>query len=94
MSSASACHPLPPRLLPQDAAPLRASLLALRGRPLDLDASAVAQLATPCVQVLLAAARSWREDGLPLRLAAPSAEMLAVLGHLAVDPALLQSPEA
>lgn len=91
---ATARHPLPSRLLPQDAAALQASLLALRGQPVELDASGVAQLSTPCVQVLLAAARSWRADGLALRLAAPSAEMTAVLAHLAVDPGALQSPEA
>lgn len=87
-------HPLPPRLLPQDAAALQASLIGLRGRPVELDASGVVQIATPCVQVLLSAARSWREDGVRLGLAAPSAEMLAVLAHLAVDTAALQSPEA
>lgn len=87
-------HPLLPRLLPQDAAALQASLLGLRGQPVTIDASAVAQLATPCVQVLLAAARSWREDGLALGLADPSPEMLAVLAHLAIDPAAFHSPEA
>ncbi|MFT3973829.1 MAG: STAS domain-containing protein [Amaricoccus sp.] len=88
------CHRLPTRLLPQDAAALQASLLGLRGRPVTLDAGGVAQLSTPCVQVLLAAARSWREDGLGLALVGPSDEMAAVLDHLAVDPAALQSPEA
>lgn len=88
------CHRLPPRLLPQDACALQASLIALRGRAVEIDASAVAQLSTPCVQMLLAAARTWREDGVPLRLAGPSAELLAVLAHLAVDPAALQSPGA
>lgn len=87
-------HRLAARLLPQDAAPLQATLLGLRGRPVELDAGGVARLGTPCVQVLLAAARSWREDGLRLALADPSAEMLAILAHLAVDPAALQSPEA
>jgi len=90
----AARHPLPPRLLPQDAAPLQATLLGLRGQPLELDASGVAQLSTPCVQVLLAAARSWRADGLALGLVAPSAEMTAVLAHLAVASGALQSPEA
>lgn len=87
-------HPLPPRLLPQDAAPLQALLLGLRGRMVELDASAVAQLSTPCVQVLLAAARSWREDGIALSLSGASPEMLATLGHLAVDPAALRSDGA
>jgi chemotaxis protein CheX len=87
-------HPLPPRLLPQDSGALQSALLGLRGRAVALDARAVAQLSTPCVQVLLAAARSWREDGLALRLLEPFGEMLAVLGHLAVDPAALQSPGA
>lgn len=82
---------LPSRLLPQDAPALHGMLMTLRGQPVDLDASAVAQLATPCVQVLLSAARSWREDGVALGLIAPSSEMLAVLEHLAVEPAALEA---
>lgn len=85
---------LPPRLLLQDAAALQASLLALRGQPVELEARDVAQLSTPCVQVLLAAARTWRADGRGLALTAPSAEMTSVLAQLAVDPGALQSPEA
>lgn len=87
-------HPLPSRLLPQDAPGLQTALLGLRGRPVELDASGVARLATPCVQVLIAAARSWREDGLGFALATPSPEMLAVLARLEVDPSALQSSEA
>lgn len=87
-------HPLPTRLPPQEAAALQAALLALRGRPVALDASGVTQIATPCIQVLLAAARTWREDATALRLADPSPEFLATLAYLAVDPAALQAPEA
>lgn len=94
MASTITTVALPPRLLPQDAGALQAMLLDLLGGAVELDASGVAQVSTPCVQILLAAARSWREDGTTLRLTAPSAELLAVLAHLAIDPAALQSPGA
>lgn len=88
---ASVSHVLPPRLLPQDAAALQSAILALRGRAVELEARDVAQLSTPCLQVLLAAARTWREDGTALRLSDPSPDLLATLAHLAIDPDALQS---
>jgi chemotaxis protein CheX len=44
-------------------AQLKASLLERRGTPLTLDASAVQRLGGLCLQVLLAARRTWTEDG-------------------------------
>ena len=65
------------------AGPLREQLLALRGGPVDLDASAVERLGGLCLQVLMAARRTWATDGQPLRLgpASPAfASQLAAFG--------------
>jgi chemotaxis protein CheX len=54
------------------AEPLKADLLALRGQPLTLDASAVERLGGLCLQVLLAARRTWAADDVNLRLGSVS----------------------
>ncbi len=67
----------------QAAEPLRAELMALRGRPLQVDASQVSRLGGLCLQVLLSARVSWAEEGLPLRIEQPSEgflEQLAAFG--------------
>lgn len=67
----------------QAAEPLRAELMALRGRPLQIDASQVSRLGGLCLQVLLSARISWAEDGLPLRIEQASdgyLEQLAAFG--------------
>jgi chemotaxis protein CheX len=51
---------------------LHRGLLALRGRPLSLDASEVQRLGGLCLQVLLSARATWRADGRPIALTAPS----------------------
>jgi chemotaxis protein CheX len=58
------------------AAPLAQSLLSRRGVALTLDASRVQRVGTQCLQVLLAAAATWKEDGVVLRLTKPTAELL------------------
>lgn len=65
------------------AATLRASLLELRGHDLCLDAAAVERAGTLCLQVLLAAAASWKADGLVLWVASASrifGEATGILG--------------
>ena len=56
------------------AAPLAASLLAVRGGPATLDASGVQRLGAQCLQVLLSARALWTSDGQPWRLIDPSPE--------------------
>jgi len=60
---------LPAVLDLQYAAPLRAELLALRGRPVNLDASGVERLGGLCLQVLISAQKSWAADGQMLSIA-------------------------
>ena len=45
------------------AAPLKASLLEHRGEDVRIDASAVQRLGALCLQLLLAAKRTWAEEG-------------------------------
>ncbi|MBA4794211.1 STAS domain-containing protein [Phenylobacterium sp.] len=79
---------LSPVLDLQAADPLRAELLALRGRPLRVDASQVSRLGGLCLQVLLSARTTWAEDGLPLRVEQASEgflEQLAAFGGPQID---------
>ena len=50
------------------AEPLKAELLSRRGEALALDASGVDRPGGLCLQVLLAARKTWAADGLNLRL--------------------------
>ncbi|OXE36043.1 MAG: chemotaxis protein CheX [Phenylobacterium zucineum] len=52
-----------PNLDLQAAEPLRAELMALRGRPLTIDAADVNRLGGLCLQVLISARKIWSEDG-------------------------------
>lgn len=54
---------LPTVLDIQQAEPLRTQLLALRGGPVTLDASAVERLGGLCLQVLISAQQTWARDG-------------------------------
>jgi chemotaxis protein CheX len=58
-------------------------LLSARTHPIALDASAVERIDTPCIQVLLSAARMWREDGIAMKVSGQSgvfADNLTTLG--------------
>lgn len=48
-----------------EAAALRSSLLDQRGKALTIDASGVERAGTLCVQVLMAAAKTWEQDKKP-----------------------------
>ena len=51
---------------------LHAQLMGLRGQPIDIDASKVERLGGLCLQVLLAARKSWAADGQDVQLSASS----------------------
>jgi chemotaxis protein CheX len=59
------------------AAPLVKDLLALRGRPIRLDASRVERLGGLGLQTLLAARLTWRADKLDFTVVDPSAAFTA-----------------
>lgn len=74
---------LPPVLDREAALKLTEIFRESRGRRLILDASQVTRLGTPCVQVLLSAAQTWREDLVSIRIveaSRPFREGLALLG--------------
>lgn len=77
----TAVYPLPARLDLSAAGPLARDLLSRRGASLTLRADAVTHLGTPGLQVLLAARRSWREDGHRLIVDGPSPSLVQ---HLAL----------
>jgi chemotaxis protein CheX len=58
------------------AAPLAQSLLSRRGAGLTVDASRVRRVGTPCLQVLLAAAATWKAEGVEFRVTKPTEEFL------------------
>lgn len=64
------------------AGPLANEFLALRGRDLEVDASAVERLGAQCLQVLLSARRTWDADGAAFAVIAPSDEFTSTLALL------------
>jgi chemotaxis protein CheX len=64
------------------AGPLAAELLALRGRDLAVDASAVERMGAQCLQVLLSARATWTADGAAFSLVTPSNEFATAMALL------------
>jgi len=64
------------------AGPLAGELLALRGRDLEVDASAVERLGAQCLQVLLSARGTWDADGAAFAIVSASDEFTATLALL------------
>ena len=77
-------------LLDTPHAPLLAKeILGRQGAALTLDAGAVELLGGRCAEVLLAAAKQWREDGAPFRLRGPSEAFRRDCGLLGLPDAAL-----
>ena len=72
-----------------EAAPLLASLIALRGRELAIDASGVRRIGGQCLQVLMSAAATWSDDAVPFSIGAASDDFIAGVGLFGVDPECL-----
>jgi chemotaxis protein CheX len=68
------------------AAPLAEAFGKLVGSPVAIDASQVNRLGASCLQVLLAAARTWKAQGDALTLKAASPRFLEDLGLLGLEP--------
>jgi chemotaxis protein CheX len=62
------------------ASALVGELKALRGQPLQLDASGVRRLGGQCLQVLIAARDAWAADAKAFDVAEPSAEFTDACG--------------
>jgi chemotaxis protein CheX len=63
------------------AAALASELAQVRGRPLRLDASSVERVGGLGLQVLLSARLTWRDDGAPMALEAPSDALRAAFAQ-------------
>ena len=75
---------LPEGLDTSGAAALAAELVAVRGRPLAIDASGVERVGALGLQVLLSARLTWVKDGAALALETPSAALLAAFARAGV----------
>ena len=71
------------------ATPLAAEFLALRGRPVHVDAAQVTRLGGLCLQVLLSAAKTWKIDDTPFALVRPSSDFVEGLARLGISSAVL-----
>lgn len=63
---------LPERMDAATLAAVQAEILGCRGADLDLDASAVNRFGGQALQLVLAAFKTWREDGFRMRVCDPS----------------------
>ena len=85
---------LPTRLDTSAAAALFSSLLAVRGRPIDIDASGVETIGALACEVLVSAQRQWAADGMTIRITCPSPAFLSVIATLGLHSEINWSEEA
>ena len=64
------------------AGPLARQLMAVRGRNVRVDASAVSRMGAQCLQVLLSARATWNADGASFALVSASSEFASTLALL------------
>ncbi len=64
---------------------LTADFLALRGRPIDVDAARAERLGGLCLQVLLSAAKTWTMDETPFTVINPSPGFLEGLARFGIS---------
>jgi len=86
MTDAPRVIELPENLDMPVAAPLAEAFGKLVGAPVEIDASRVNRLGASCLQVMLAAARTWNLEGDALSLKNPSPRFLEDLGLLGLEP--------
>lgn len=75
---------LPKKLEGTALEPLKSQILALRGQDLDLSGEDVERVNGLGVELLLATFRTWREDGLKLRIVEPTAVLMEVFDRLSL----------
>lgn len=72
---------------------LISDILALRYKDLNIDASAVEQADTPCIEALISASKQWALDGFSLTFSAISENFIAILSTLGLDQSDLETGE-
>ena len=87
-ASEHACESLPlePTLGYAGASTLRDQLLEQRGKSVVLDASNVEHLGAPCLQVLLSAMKTWRDNELDFEITNTSEQFEECLRRLGFPP--------
>lgn len=85
---------LPVSLPGEQATHIADLMLSARSNPVSVDATAVERIDTPCIQVLLSAARLWREDGISLELSGESGVFTENLNTLGLTKAELEVGDA
>lgn len=84
---------LAPVLDLNEATALHENLLALKGAPVEIDASAVERIGALCAQVLMAGARSWKEDQSSFTFSEVSDAFVKTTQLIGVDIAPLMAKE-
>lgn len=79
---------LAPKLASKAAPDLYAQLKEYRGKVLILDGSGVEQIGVLCMQILVSAAQTWREEGTDFEIAEPSAALLDSMKVVGLDLSL------
>ncbi|WOI52618.1 STAS domain-containing protein [Parvularcula sp. LCG005] len=67
-----------------EAAALRQSFLEARGQAVSVDASSVDHIGAQCLQVLVAAARAWRDEQKPMTIDNPTAAFCEGISRLGI----------
>ena len=92
-SPEGAVYTLPEVLDLKAATPLAEKLMSLRGQSLIIDASRVERLGTQCVQILIAAAATWRDEMAAISIAEPSDSFTTGLQVLGLTPQAILEKE-
>ncbi len=92
-STAYESFALAPVLDLKAAGPLKAALIERRGHPLELDAADVQRMGGLCLQVLLSAAATWREEGHSLRIGPRSEAFMDALRLFGGESSFSFQPE-
>ncbi len=86
-------YALPEVLDLKAATPLAEKLMSLRGQNIVLDASKVERLGTQCVQILIAAAATWKDEMAAFSIAEPSDSFTSGLQVLGLTPQAILEKE-
>lgn len=70
---------------------LISDILALRYKDLSIDASAVEQADTPCVEAMISASKQWALDGFSLTFSSISEKFISILSTLGLDQSDLET---
>ena len=76
-----------------EASTLRGKLVAVRGHNVSIDASSVERAGTLCIQVLMAAAKTWEEDKLSFTFSKVSDAFRKTMQLIGVDISHLLAKE-